>query len=468
MEQYPDFPFGGQVGQTELNNLQKALSTGVTFGGSDQTGGAAFRMESLQKTLKTLTFSMKDVALWQRIPKKKAFSTVEQYVKEMEIGGANFYSEGGLPEEADSVYTRSYEIMRFIGSVGKISNPALVVNNMIEIQAQEVMNRTKGILRQIEKTMFFGYNASNTVEFNGFQYHIVNNSNSENIIDMQGKRLRLDDLNTAARIIRENHGSPTDLFLSPQAKENYIKELISSKYWHVNGQQPASIGINPNSALTTEGEVKLISDIFLNNADLHPTYRNQAGTIIKRNGQPPTAATSSKAPATPTIGTVTTPAGTGSVFLSGDATNYDYSITAFNAFGESAPVTSTSVAVAAGDKTVLPVTEGGGAYTATGYKVYRKLTTETTYYYCFSVAYASSPQNVEDYNFYRHNTGIAFLFDMDLEQTFAFHQLLPYFSEPLAKLDDSIRWLQKLYGGLLVYNPYKMVMIKNIGATAHS
>lgn len=466
--EYPDFPFGGSSSQTELNNLMKALSTGATYGLTDQTGGAAVRLESLQQTLKSITFQMPDIMMWRMIPKVKAYSTVEQYVKELEVGDAHFYSEGGLPEEADSVFTKGYEIVKYLGSVGKISNAALSVNNLVDVKAREIANRTKGLLRKLNKTLYFGAAASNAYEFNGLLYHVVNNAASANVIDMQGKRLRPDDLNTAARVIRDNYGVPTDMFLSPLAKEYYVKELISSKYWHVNGAQPTSIGLNPNEAMTIHGPVKFNEDVFLNSADIHPTYRNQSGTVIKYNGQPPTAATSSKAPATPSIGSVTTPAGTGSVFLSGDATNYDYSITAFNQYGESAPVTSTSVAVAAGDKTVLPVTEGGGAYTATGYKVYRKLTTESTYYYCFSVAYASSPQNVEDYNFYRHNTGMAFMLDMSPDQVVAFHQLLPYFSMPLAVIDDSIRWLQKLYGTLIVYNPYKIVVIKNIGATAHS
>jgi len=466
----PDFnvdAFAGQSDKEEYTDLIKALTTGSTYGLTDQTGGAALRLESLQATLKSATFQEQSATMWRMIPKVKAASTVEEYAKWHEVGDAEFYTEGGLPQEFDSVYERKYEVVKFLGAVGKVSNPAQAVKSLMDLKAQETLSRTLGIIRKVNKSIYFGDATVNSMEFSGMFKKVLTDA-STNIIDLYGKRLRLEEINQGATTILDNYGVPTHLFMAPVAKRYYVDELIASKTYFVNDQSASRIGINPNQWMVANGEGIVYTDVFLRTMDPASPVKNQAGTWVKQPGQPPTAATSSKAPATPSIGSVTTPADGSSVFLTGDATNYDYSITAVNQYGESAPVTSTSNAVAAGDKVVLPVTEGGGAYAATGYKVYRKKTTESTYYYAFQVAYSASPQNVEDYNLYRHNTTMAFMLDFSPNQVIAYHQLLPFFSMPLAIIDDSIRWLQKLYGVLMVYNPLKIVIFKNIGGTAHS
>jgi len=376
-----------------------------------------------------------------------------------------------LPQEFDSVYERAYKLVRFLGAVGKISNPAMAVRNLVDPKARETRNRTRGIIRKADKSIFYGDSTVNPLSFDGVLKQVVDGGTSDNLIDCKGKRLRLEEINDGATTIFDNYGVPTHLFVSSQAKNYYAEELMVTKNLVVNlNQIGKNIGINPEQWTVANGSGQVITDVFLRTSDVGSPVKNQAGTFVKRPGQPPSTATSAKAPATPSIGTVTTPADTSSVtvFESGDAGNYDYKITAVNQYGESAAVEETTVTVAANDKVVLPVTSGGGAYAPTGYNVYRKKSTESTYYFIFSAAYSASPQNVEDYNLYRHGCTHAFMIDMDSDQVFAFHQLLPFFSMPLAIIDDSLRWLQKLYGTLIVYNPLKIVVIKNIGATAWS
>lgn len=461
-------PFAGGSNQAEFQELAKALSTGATFGLTDQTGGAAFRLESIQQTLKSATFMENAAKFWQMIGKKKAGSTVEEYSLWHDPGDGEFYTEGGLPQEFDSVYERKYEIVKFLGAVGKISNQAMVVRNLVDLKAQETLSRTLGVIRKLNKTLYFGDATCNPLEFPGLLYQMTSRANSENIIDCYGKRLRLEEINTGARIISDNYGTPSHLFISNAAKEYYVQELIASKTYFVNDQSVMRVGINPNEWLVGNGQGIVVQDVFLRSMDPDAPKKNQAGAFVKQEGQPPTAATSTKAPATPTIGTVTTPAAASTSYFTqtGDDTNYDYRITAKNQYGESAPVTETAVTVTAADKVVIPVTEGGGAYAPTAYKVYRKKAADSTYYFAFEVAYASSPQNVEDNNLYRPGTTMAFLMDFNFDQVLAYHQLLPFFSMPLAIIDDSIRWLLKLYGTLMVYNPNKIVILKNIGSTA--
>ena len=461
-------PFAGGSNQAEFQELAKALSTQATYGLTDQTGGAAFRLESIQGTLKSATFMETAAKFWQMVGKKKAGSTIEEYSLWSDPGDGEFYTEGGLPQEQDSVYTRAFEVVKFLGAVGKISNQAMAVRNLVDLKAQETLSRTLGVIRKLNKTLYFGDATCNPLEFPGLLYQMTARANSENVIDCAGKRLRLEEINTAARIISDNYGTPSHLFISNEAKEYYVKELIASKTYFVNDASVMRVGVNPNEWLVGNGQGIVVQDVFLKSLDPGAPRKNQAGTFIKEEGQPPSAATSSKAPATPVIGVVTTPAHADSAFASGDATNYDYRITAINQYGESLYDTELTVAVVAGDEVLIPVTEGGGAYATTAYKVYRKKSTESTYYYIFQTAYSASPQSLSDKNLYRHGTTMAFLMDFNVDQVLAYHQLLPFFSMPLAIIDDSVRWLLKLYGTLMVYNPNKIVILKNIGATAWS
>ena len=66
----------------ELAELSKALTTNnyAQVGGPEgQTGGAALIPESLENSLRTLTFTESHFKLWKNIHKSKAFSTVEEF-----------------------------------------------------------------------------------------------------------------------------------------------------------------------------------------------------------------------------------------------------------------------------------------------------------------------------------------------------------------------------------------------------
>ena len=59
-----------------------------------------------------------------------------------------------------------------------------------------------------------------------------------------------------------------------------------------------------------------------------------------------------------------------------------------------------------------------------------------------------------------------FMVEWDTENVLAYHQLLDAALFPLGSIADAIRWLQRLYGALLVYSPNRIVVYQNVGATA--
>ena len=64
----------GSAQAADLDELSKALEAGYQV--VNQTGGSALRVESLEASLKVVTFTSSHIKLWKKIPKSPAFSTV--------------------------------------------------------------------------------------------------------------------------------------------------------------------------------------------------------------------------------------------------------------------------------------------------------------------------------------------------------------------------------------------------------
>lgn len=69
----------GATTQQDVDNLNKALTAGQDRDppGSITAGdGFALRVESLESTLKNVTYRMENIRLWRNIPKLPAYNTV--------------------------------------------------------------------------------------------------------------------------------------------------------------------------------------------------------------------------------------------------------------------------------------------------------------------------------------------------------------------------------------------------------
>ena len=66
------------------------------------------------------------------------------------------------------------------------------------------------------------------------------------------------------------------------------------------------------------------------------------------------------------------------------------------------------------------------------------------------------------------DTSIIPIVDFDNEEVLRYHQLLDATKFPLGAVADSMRWLQRLYGALIVYNPRRIVILKNAGSNPAS
>lgn len=449
----------GSSSQSDVQDLRKALSAGQDINPPAAAAGQGFplRVESLERTLKVITYRMDDVRLWKNITKLPAYNTVEEFNR-LESYGSNdvggFISEGDLPEEDDSTYSRQFTIIKYIGTVRKVTHVMSLVRPAHgPVIAQETVNGTSHLLKQIEKALFFGDSTKVPVQWDGLLKQVTDGAPAANVIDMRGKPLTEDAINDGALTVKTapNYGRGTDLYTADGAYSDLAKSFYPAERLPIQpgGWQDGMVGLSIRGFHSMVGPVLFNPDVF-----------------IEFGGAPSATAVgdAAKRPATPTESAApTTPVDATALFAASDAGSYRYKAVAVNRYGKSAPLTMTGpVAVAAGDHVTMGITEGSPG--ATMYEIYRspKDGAAGTELLQFTVARAAAATTVIDRNFDLQGTSQAFLIQQNVE-FFAFKQLAPFVKIPLATVDTSIRWMQLLYGAPTVYAPGKAVIFKNVG-----
>jgi len=453
----------------EVDELNKALTAGTQR--PPATGGSALRVESLEATLRTVTFSLGHVKLWPKIPKIPAYSTVEEY-NLLQGYGANsgaFTNDGDLPETQDSNYARRTALVKFLGTTREVSHPMTLVRpahgNVIALETQ---NGTVWLVERLERALFTARADVVTQEFDGLERQILDGNGvidpwtnypvaavNPGILDCRGGLITEDLVEQAANLVVQNYGTPTGLHLAPRALSDLAKQFYPRERVNLPAPADGKVGFAITSFNSSAGLIQFNPNIFLRAGD---------------NGgvkTPPAAATSPRAP-NPPLGVVNVAAGNAnSHFIAADAGNYFYQVTALNRFGESASTASLVVAVVAADGVTVTITDGGGANPATGYRIYR--TNAGGAVGTAQVMVLGVPRDTVtpidtvfvDNNYYLPGTSKAFLLQENL-QYFSFRQLAPMMKMTLATIAPSIRWMQLLYGVPIVYAPRKSLMFINV------
>lgn len=481
----------GEMSAGDMQELQKALSAGSITGRetADLTtaSGSPLKVESLENSLKLITFKESDIVLWKNIPKLPAYNTVEEYNQLVsygnESGGA--YDEGETAEVEDSIYTRRSQLVKYYSVQGKVTHPMQLVNTMVgNVMQQEIKNKTLWLLQKVNKSLAFGDSSIVPQEFNGlYKQHLDGYQNYTSyyntgvsdgvVVDCRGKSLREADLENGALSIIDNFGEASDLFASPKVLSNFVKKFHGYKLIQPNtpALENGVMGQRVKSFMSQYGEIDLNYDKFLK--------FSKAKTLS-------TSASSSKAPNAPTADVTTPKAVTTSTTtkFSGFNGDYYYAVSATNKFGES---TLTNLATVAGANTKLAVagtevvdllfTDGGGTFSATGYTIYRTekspsaaTAAAASFYPLFTITPAQLAAGfdggaagyVRDRNCIIANTEKAFLIQKDLE-VFSFKQLAPLMKMDLAITGPATPFLILLYGTPVLYAPKKMVVFVNVG-----
>jgi len=468
----------GQVGsgfgagsEADIAELSKALEAGYQVG-AGKTGGSALRVESLEASLKVLTYTSSHVKLWKKMPKSPAYSTVEEYNQLTDYGGdaSPFVQEGELPQATDSSYVRRTQLVKFLGTTREITHQATLVHPAHgDLIALENQNGILWLLQQVERNLFSGDSSlafdGESESWDGLDALI----DSSNVIDLEGNTLQEADIEEAANLIIENYGFPTDMFLGTRTMSDLVKTFYPRERIQLPAPMNGQVGNTIQTMATQAGVIEFNPDIF-----------------IRRTPTPPAAATSASAPAAPASIVAGAPAGANGDHNKGapaGTSNFAYLVTACNRFGESSPVAFAGAVTAltqvqkdAGNALPLTVTNPAviGAFPPEYFRIYRSVASSSAVVPTSLASYAligqvpASSQAAagatafSDVNLILPFTSSAYLGELT-PNVMTFRQLMPLMKMDLAVLSPAYRWMILLYGTPILFAPKKWMRFINIG-----
>lgn len=473
----------GMGSSENVDQLNKALQaeqiTGMQTQNMTDASGAPLKVESLEKTLKHITFRESDIRLWKDIPKKPAYNTVEEYNQQTSYGAnrGGWNREGELPEEEDSIFVRRAQLVKYLGVTKSVTHQMTLVNTMIgSVMERTIKDGTLWILRTLNQGLYFGDEKLVPEQFNGFLAQQMRSDawasyaaymDSEVVVDLRGNALTESAIEDGANYIVENYGLGTQIYGPPSVLSNFVKNFYGNKFIVPNTPSLSDgiMGQRVQAFDSQFGRIGLNHDVFFK--------KNPA----KNSASP---ATSQKAPNKPVWDT-TTPAAVvtsvaGSKWAAEDAGNVMYAVSAINRFGESElAIYGTAVAAVAACAVDLKFADGGGINKATSYRIYRSFVGGTAtgmFYPLFDVTLddlqrgfdGGAASIIRDMNRWLPDTDQSALFQFDNE-VIEFAQLAPLMKMDLAVLSPAFRFMVLLYGTPFLYAPKKMVRFINIGKT---
>jgi hypothetical protein len=432
---------------------------------------------------------MKDVKLWNAIPKLVAYNTVEEYIQLESYGTdrGGFYGEGELSDVEDSKYRRRAELVKYIQVTGEVTLQAQFVKSYVDAMRKEVENKSMWVIRKVSSALTKADSTYVSKEFNGIyaQHASIGSAegdlyltldayqDSASVIDLRGKSLKQSNLADAATNIDANFGNVDTLFAPPAvldglAKDYYERQRILMDAAGYKG----TIGTVPKAIDTQFGSIALLQDKFMKK------------TPARKIGD---AATSPKAPAAPTVSAqALTGADAQSRFKAGESHTGElgtvfYAVAAINEYGESAITVfnnTTKITLTAGQSVDLTFTATAGAYSPTAYVIYRSKVTAATnattaavlFYPLFKVSTAelaagydgAAALSIRDRNRFLPDTEEGFSTEM-VEEVLSFKQLAPISKLDLAVVAPANRFITFLWGTPQLYTPKKMVRFINVG-----
>jgi hypothetical protein len=461
----------GVGAEQDIAELNKALEAGFQVG-AGKTGGSALRVESLDASLKVVTYTSSHIKFWKKIPKSPAYSTVEEYNQLTDYGGSQnpFVQEGELPQATDTSYIRRVQLVKFLGTTREVTHQASLVHpahgDLIGLENQSGI---LWLLEQVERNLFQG---DSSLAFNGEaeQWDGLDSLvDATSVLDLEGNSLQEADLEEAANTIIEAYGFPTDIYLGTRTMSDLVKTFYPRERIQLPAPQNGQVGNTIQTIATQAGVIEFNPDVF-----------------IRRAPVPPAAATSANAPASPASAANGLSGGTAGDHTKGapSGTTYvAYVVTAANRFGESAPTPFQGSAQAmtagqksSGDSVEVTITNPAtiGAFPPEYFRVYRSTASTASAVPSSLASYslvtqvpatsqaASATTVFDDLNLNLPFTSTAYLGELT-PSVLTFRQLMPMMKMDLAVLSPAYRWMILLYGTPILFAPLKWLRLINIG-----
>ena len=455
----------GNLSQQQIQDLYKALSTNnfaQVQGPNAQTGGAAFIPESLESTLKTLTFTEEHIRLWKNIHKSKAFSTVEEYNVQNSYGEdvSGFQREGLAGVDTTGSYARELEKVKCLNTTRQVTHLlADLVKTTESTEAREIQSGMQWILGKTEEALFYGDsklapNGEEGIEWDG----IITKADKANDIDLRGGDLTDTHINKAVRTIVNNYGKATAMYapfeVSMRFSENFYPDQRA-----IMQATPGTItaGTVISKFNTVGGSIDIESDVFMRRR------------LIPLN--PNKTAAGNEAATPPTVALTMDTTVLDAKFEEGV---YKYAVVAVATGGNSVPVEASAAATITGsNKTAgvkLTITNSSvQMFAPEFFIIYRTEKDGTELYEIGRIGATSRDKSAVtefvDKNEVLPNTGDVVTGDFT-QNSLTFRQLAPMFKMDYAITQPIKRFGIFLYGTPIIYAPKRFVVIKNVKGTA--
>lgn len=468
----------GLVSQGDIENLNKAITAGYGGAGkpTDLTYGGVLQAESLESTLKSVTFDMKNLKMWPAISVDKAYNLFEQYNRLISYGSdsAPYIGEGGAPIEEDSTYVRDGQKIVFFGTRRKVSHQMTLVRTTVgDIVAQQAKEGTMHLLKNVEREMYWGHahflnrlNGSNTgsvadlpqnsIAMSGVLQQLKKGDtdvlmrsgdfegygDAQSIAqDLGGNVIAQDDIERLAVIALENFGAPSELHIEPAALSAFVKQFYP-QFRSAPGLSGQTVGYDVSKMTTTAGAIDFKPNLFL-----RPRAGARALSVSALAPQPGALAVASAA-------------STGTGYALG---TYQIKVTLVNDAGESIPVQATAATIAAAGTQNITLTVTGMPAGVKYMKVYVSAAGGAvgTEKFVGNFANAGNTTYVLA-NAKQAGLGEAFLLDMSAE-CMKFKQLAPLSKINFAIVTTALEFAIVMYGALFVYTPRFNCLFENVG-----
>ncbi len=462
------------------------LAAGSSFGSDNYgtTGAQSLRVESLDSSLKVITFTDKHINFWKDIPKSPAYSTVEEYNQLSSYGAqtGGFLTEGELPYQTNSDYARKAALVKFIGTTRSVSHPLTLVRTMVpDVIAQENSNGIMWMLRQIENSLFWGRDkgrvvgstASEYVEWAGMDKMIEDGGNTYDLRSTTFADTPFTTIvNDLAQTVVDNFGFPTDIYLPFPVLAKINEEFAGTAAQRVilpTASGNTSVNINIDGLMTQAGRVNIKPTFFL---------QKTKGCISSgRIGAAGAAGTSSllNSTAMAAVGTVAIAVTTATAGVTALAAGvYRVAATYSNKYGETAVIPQTSdaatseeITITAGANVRFTVTATATPADAQFINIYLSevggtVALDSEMYLVQTIPLVVSNAGVYNYDGKRlPNTYTSFIGQMTPD-VLTFRQLAPLVKMDLATIAPAYKWMILLYGVPVIFAPLKWTRVINI------
>jgi hypothetical protein len=460
----------GDMTSTDAEALQKALSAGYGTDVSGLTGGAALRIQSLDKTMKTVIQENKHFVLFNELAKSNATATVDEWTEQSGVGGflgGSTNTELGGINQATGQYARRVGMVKFLMTQRQVSFVQSITNNIVEAEAVEAQNGALQLLTDAEYLSFEGDSTVVPTEFDGIGAQIMSLNSADHVIDARGGQVnQIDLIDQAAATIAGfgNFGTPTHFFSSQLVQSDLNTKLDPA--FRVNLTNVGAGGIELGAPVvgmrTSWGDIKNCPDVFIRDEKQMTPFelRYPAFAVANASYKPAAVAVAANASG-----------GASSQFATDQDGNYFYAIAGVNANGESPAVVTDQVAVAVGGSVTVTITRSASA-TETGYVVYRGRKNGTNALsdlrFVKRIPASGGATTVfTDLNADIPGTTKAYILNMRSgADAINWRQLLPMTKFALYPTNAAvIPWAQLLFGYLRIAKRQQHIVIKNIVPT---